>query len=309
MGMNGSKIVWPEGRKFAFTVVDDTDKSTVSNTRPVYDFLFDQGFLTTKTVWPLKPLGNAKTGGQSLEDSQYRDWIMELKSRGYEIALHGVSDESSDRRRVIDGLKLFKDIVGHDPLIHANHVGQREGIYWGDARFDGLVSKTYRMLASSLDYSGHKQSTPYFWGDLCKNRIKFVRNFTFKNINTLNMDPFMPYHDPNRPYVQYWFSSSEGSGPKAFCELISEANQDRLMEEGGACIVYTHFGSSFWKMPADFVALMKRLAKLPGWFVPASKMLTHIGEARGWCNVENHRRSFRNMQWRWLVEHILARRH
>jgi hypothetical protein len=25
------RVVWPDGRKFAFTILDDTDKSTVAN--------------------------------------------------------------------------------------------------------------------------------------------------------------------------------------------------------------------------------------------------------------------------------------
>ena len=34
-----STFVWPEGKRFAFTVVDDTDAATVENVGAVYDFL------------------------------------------------------------------------------------------------------------------------------------------------------------------------------------------------------------------------------------------------------------------------------
>ena len=44
---------WPEQRKFAFTIVDDTDKATVENVKPVYDFLAESGIRTTKTAWPI----------------------------------------------------------------------------------------------------------------------------------------------------------------------------------------------------------------------------------------------------------------
>ena len=42
---------WPEDKAFAFTIIDDTDYATIENIKPVYDFLYDAGLKTTKTVW------------------------------------------------------------------------------------------------------------------------------------------------------------------------------------------------------------------------------------------------------------------
>ena len=39
--------------------------------------------------------------------------------------------------------------------------------------------------------------------------IEQVRNFVFSDINTLKSCPYMPYQDPTKPYVNYWFASSE----------------------------------------------------------------------------------------------------
>ena len=55
-------------------------------------------------------------------------------------------------------------------------------------------------------FRGHVEGDPYFWGDLCQARIKYYRNFIFRNINTLKCCPFMPYHDPQKPFVNYWFA-------------------------------------------------------------------------------------------------------
>ena len=55
----------------------------------------------------------------------------------------------------------------------------------------------------------------------------------------------MPYHDPDRPYVNAWFAASEGADVTAFNRCLSEEHQDRLEAEGGACIMYTHFASGF----------------------------------------------------------------
>src|SRR5262245_66681051 len=90
-----SKIMWPQGKRFAFTIIDDTDRSNVENTGPVYDFLYENGFITTKTVWPLSPRCSPIGGGDSLEDQDYRKLILNLKAKGVEIALHGASVESS----------------------------------------------------------------------------------------------------------------------------------------------------------------------------------------------------------------------
>src|SRR5271165_313130 len=38
-----AKPAWPQGKRFAFTIVDDTDRSTVENVGPVYDFLLELG--------------------------------------------------------------------------------------------------------------------------------------------------------------------------------------------------------------------------------------------------------------------------
>jgi hypothetical protein len=307
-----SKITWPQGKRFAFTIIDDTDRSNVENTGPVYDFLYENGFITTKTVWPLSPQGPMIGGGDSLEDQSYRGLILDLKTKGFEIALHGVSDESSTRTRVIEGLKKFKEIIGNTPRIHANHTGQAECLYWGADRFDGAVKLIYNfarkyLARSDSKFYGGMGDSDYFWGDVCRETITFVRNFVFSDINTLKMDPLMPYHDPRRPYVPYWFSASSGMDIKDFCRLLNERNQDKLLEEGGACIAYAHLAFGFYRdgqLNPRFVELMRRLAGLPGWFVPVSTLLDYIGERRGWQTVGDDRQVLSGMQWRWLLQKI-----
>ncbi len=311
MFKGNSGIEWPDGKRFAFTIVDDTDKATLENLRPVYDFLYEHQFLTTKSVWPLDALSRPVQRGDTLENDPHREWILDLKRKGFEIALHGTSDEPSTRRRVIEGLNKFKEIIGSGPRLHANHTGQTEGIYWGEDRFDGAMRFIYKAARKYLGKGsksyGHEENTPYFWGDLCQDTITFVRNMTFNDINTLQMDPLMPYHDPRRPYVRFWFSASGGVEVNSFCRLISEANQDRLLAEGGASIAYTHLGFGFCekgRLNPRFVELMRRLADLPGWFVPTSTLLEYIGEKRGWMNAAEHQPSLRRMQWKWLIQKL-----
>jgi hypothetical protein len=308
--MTTDGLHWPGGAQFAFTIVDDTDFASVRSAKPVYDFLADNGLRTTKTVWPLRAMRKSVIGGQTLEDPDYRNWVLKLQARGFEIALHGVAPGISARSRVVGGLDYFREVVGADPTVHTNHVSQREGIYWGPDRLDGSLRwlyRTYRKTRTHLRYEGESPDSPHFWGDVCRQRVKYVRNFVFQDINTLKMDQLMPYHDTRRPYVRHWFSSSNGDDPEAFCRLISEANQDRLEAEGGACIVYTHLGVAFHELPAEFRRLITRLGRKAAWFVPATPLLDHIGNARGWTVVGENRQELARMQRRWAWERSTQR--
>ena len=61
---------FPDGRQFAFTIIDDTDVATVENVAPMYALLERLGMRTTKTVWPVGcPEGSADFGSsETMED-------------------------------------------------------------------------------------------------------------------------------------------------------------------------------------------------------------------------------------------------
>jgi hypothetical protein len=229
----GAPIRWPDGKDFAFTIVDDTDGSTMENVPPVYALLADLGFRTTKSVWTL---GGDPGAGLACDDPRYRAWVVGLQEQGFEIALHNVSSRTSPRERTIEGLDRFGDIFGADPSVHINHDKCGENMYWGSARVSGMNRRVYEALnrqAAGLPFEGHVESSPLFWGDVCRERIKYVRNFVHADINTRRYCPPMPYHDPRRPFVRYWFASTEGPDVRTFCEKLSDANLDRLAAEGG----------------------------------------------------------------------------
>jgi hypothetical protein len=303
-------IEWPDGKRFAFSIVDDTDASTVENTKPVYDLLESCGMRTTKTVWPLGFSREPQLGGGTLQDPGYRSWVLDLQAAGFEIALHGATDHSSTREETRQALDVFHDVLGHDPRLHANHFGQAEGIYWGEARLDGLPRLVYRAANTALRrgtrYYGHVEGSPYFWGDLCRDRIEYVRNFSFPGVNTLTADPLMPYHDPRRPYVKLWFSSSDAADLSSFCALLTDENQDRLVEEGGACIAYTHFGFGFaqdGRINQRFTQIVERLGSLPGWFVPASTVLDYLRSQPHW-QADQGIAPLRALERRWLLSKL-----
>src|SRR5262245_25392066 len=92
-------VVFPNGRRFAFSIIDDTDMTTLERIKPVYAVLEKYGLRTTKTVWlyDSSDLSNPANRGDSLQNAEYRAFILDLQKKGFEIALHGVRGGSSRR--------------------------------------------------------------------------------------------------------------------------------------------------------------------------------------------------------------------
>jgi hypothetical protein len=300
---------WPEGKRFAFSIFDDTDSATYENVGGVYRFLGDCGFRTTKSCWVFR--GDRNKGrypGDTLDDERYRRFLLELESIGFLVGWHGATWHGSTRDVTIRALDRFADVFGHYPKSASNH-SDDEAVYWGYHRLSGWRSLMYNMATHFTNvgrFNGHVEGSNYFWGDVCSQKIKYYRNFVFRELNTLKACPLMPYHDPQRPYVNYWFASADGSRINQFNRCLNEAAQDRLEEEGGACIIYTHLAHGFsdggWVEP-QFKMLMERLAKKNGWFVPVSTLLDHLLAARGHCDITDEER--RRLETKWLMQKFL----
>ena len=311
MSLLKTRIRYPEGKFFAFSVFDDPDGTTTKNGPEVYRFLYDLGVITTKSVWPVKGNQVPAIGGATCEDLEHLKWVYGLKRQGFEIAFHNATYHSSRREQVIAGLEQFRKLFGEYPKSHANHADCQDALYWGDARLTGFNQLMYNLLTRFRNKGRFLWADPnseFFWGDKCKQHIKYVRNFVYSDINTLKACPYMPYFDEQRPFVNYWFASSEGANCRSFCKTISEGNQDRLEEEGGACIMYTHFGHADYfrdgRLNTDFRRLMERLSRKAGWFVPVSVLLDYIQQARGHCVISPRER--KQLERKWLMERVFV---
>ena len=154
------RFEFPQGKRFAFTIVDDTDVATVANVKPLYDLLHELGFRTTKTVWPLGcPEGSPNfSSSQTLEDADYRAFAVDLQRRGFEVTWHGATMETSQRPRTIAALQRFREIFGAYPRIHVNHSFNRENLYWGAGRLDSRILRAVvgRVTGTPAEYyTGH----------------------------------------------------------------------------------------------------------------------------------------------------------
>lgn len=304
---------FPGGARFAFTIMDDTDVATVANVGPVYRLLHELGIRTTKTVWPVGcPEGSRNfSSSETLDDAGYVEFVTGLAAQGFEIAFHGATMESSTRDRTLRALERFEATFGGPPRVYASHSYNRENLYWGADRLDQPVLKALYARSNGQPagwYQGHRPESPWYWGDLARERISYVRNLTYDDINTARINPSMPYRDPRRPLAPWWFSASDAEDVTEFNRLIDERGQDRLEQEGGICIVATHLGKGFSRdgvVDPTAERLLRRLAARPGWFVPVGELLDWLRERRN--GEELPASEWRRMQWRWARD-LVARR-
>ena len=297
---------FPGGARFAFTIMDDTDDATVENVEPIYRLLESLGMRTTKTVWPVRCAeGSANfAAAETLDDPHYRDFVVDLQQRGFEIAFHGATMESSRRERTARALARFAETFGMAPRVYANHSLNRENLYWGVDRIDAPILRAAYglMLRRPHDfYQGHVSGSEYWWGDLSAAQIDYVRNLSFEEINLRRVNPSMPYRDDRRPFARWWFSASDAENADAFVQLLGVENQQRLETEGGVCIVATHLGKGFCRggmVRDDVRRLLDRLAGRGGWFVPVGRLLDELLAGRPDDALPSA--EWRRMQWRWF---------
>lgn len=288
---------YPDGKDFAFSIVDDTDYSVGPDIKPVYDFLYANNFKTTKTVWVFDAKRNnafsedleqstpSQNFGASLEDRAYLAFVKDLESKGFEIALHGVSSGNDGREEIIAGYDKFNEIFGYYPTMDILHAQNIENLYCGKYKLDSKILNALESFICKSDYQGHIEGSKYFWGDICKKYIKYVRLpfHEIEEINMLKINPSMPFHDSKRGYVNYWYPSSNGSNYTRFMRLTNPKNIGRLVKEHGTAIIYTHFANGFtdringaYLLKEDFKNRMTYLKGLNGWFATATQILDRL---------------------------------
>ena len=275
---------YPNGKDFAFTIIDDPDYGTFEERYIMFGLLDELGFKTTTCVWVLDNkhgsgmnAGKSNTRGITTTDESYLTFLYDLQNKAFEICFHTVSPGNDLREETQNGYELFKEQFGHYPKINTNHATNLEDIYWGKDRFSNPIMRyLYGIIANP--FYGHTKTSQYFWGDICQEKTKYVRGWATDKINTLSTNKTMPYHLDEKPYVNWWFGCSDGYNCNKFIRLLSDANIKKLIAERGTCIAYTHFAYGFIAKDSkvvneDVKKQLSKLSQLDGWFVPVSNIL------------------------------------
>jgi hypothetical protein len=240
--MRTAELLWaPWPYRAGFCITDDTDAATLASVRAVYDVLAALGIRVSKTVWAFKPtepcgippLPDSIQRGITCEDPDYLAYCVSLRERGFEICLHGASAGNNRRERTAAGLEFLERHFGGAGtwICHAKNA---ENIYWHEKVAPRGPARWLLAPASRYQCSGEDPASPYFWGDLCRERVEHIRLFRTRNINTLADNPSMPYHDPEKPFVRSWFSATK----RSFRDCTSPEALAGLVAERGLCVLY-----------------------------------------------------------------------
>lgn len=277
---------WPDNRQFAFTILDDTDDTTVDNGKPVYDFLYNLGMRTTKTVWALDTPEDERGiffEAETLAQPHYEQWVHELARAGFEIAFHNARMNSSPRDDTIRALNHIEQTFHQKVRLHCNHGYNRENLHWGNQRYKSapvrLFLNALQRFRPAAPFEGDNPDSPWYWADIADQRIDYIRAFAFNKVNGLDIPPGRPFIDPLKQERCIFFNTADAPNVYAFNRLITTSQIDRLQRNGGWCILSTHLGKGFYrdgKLDPTFRDTMKNIADRDGWFVPVSQLLDHL---------------------------------
>ena len=286
-----AELRWPpHPYRAGFTITDDTDAADLASVRAVYDVLAAHGVRVTKTVWafpPLEPCGipalpPSIQRGITLEDPGYLSYCTDLAAKGFEITLHGAT-AGNNRRATIE--RAFALLDDHFPPAHTYicHAKNADNPYWQEkvvAR--GPLRWLVGAYARGHRCSGEDPASAYFWGDLCRERVRYIRLFRTRDPNTLAANPSMPYFEREKPYVRGWFAATK----RSFAAVTEDGVLASLERDWGLCVLYQYLYR--WAEPGtghaghprarpEFVRGVERLAAHPRlWCDTATRLLDRV---------------------------------
>jgi hypothetical protein len=239
-----AKVLWtPYPYKAGFCVTDDTDAATFLQVKGVYDLLLSINFVTTKTVWPFPPsepsglpaLPSSILEGITLQDQEYLSYCRMLHDKGFEISLHGASSGNNLRDSTSKAFNMLDTEIGRSDTFIC-HAKNADNIYWNYRTTTLFPFRQLLKLLSNHECYGEDEASPYYWGDICRERINQIRLFRTRALNTLKKNPHMPYFSPEKPLVNGWFSATK----RSFHDCTSAEAQRKLVAENGLTVLYQY---------------------------------------------------------------------
>lgn len=269
----------------AIVITDDTDGFQFETTDPVYDLLDSLGVCVTKTIWVFDPPNrDPERYGLSWANATYRRWVHEKIERGHEITLHSATSGHDPRAVTLAAYDTLHALLGDYPRLEIFHTNNREALYWGAKRIPNPVLSRLYALRSDAHFEGDEPESEYYWLDVARDRVRYLRTYTSNDTDTWAINPSMPYEDERTPGAPLWFASSNGRTGEEFVTLLSAENVEALKRANGVSVVYTHFAADFTRpgpdrrrVRGDVRETLTRCATDPTVaFVPAGDMLDRM---------------------------------
>lgn len=152
-----------------FVLTNDPDHGLLDDYRKVFRELSKSGiFVTTAVFCTLKDDDSAlskhcfKNETHCLADESYRNFMLELRDQGHEIAFHGYSQVSDTRDEFQRGIELFKDTFKEYPRVYIEHGGHPKSHPLGLCKRENLCVE------------GSLENSEYFVKDVVRNVFDLV---------------------------------------------------------------------------------------------------------------------------------------
>jgi hypothetical protein len=276
---------YPDGRRFAFTVVHDADSAFSERLAPLFDVFDELGFRITASVfafwadwarrgsiWSEWRQSSAFTApiAVPLCDPVERRFYQDLAARGHEVALHSPSDTSSTPADIVDAFELFKATFDHFPTVYTEHSSLSNKDAQSNEGSDPRSPYYCRDLLLAYD--------PWIWVD-GEGALRDDEDGKYFEIpptaSPLNLHANAQYGLMKAFVRTGRWSRGDADG---FLETYSEENIDTIERDGGMALVYTHLDYGWLdprtrRMRTDVEARLRYLAAKPGWFAPAGEIL------------------------------------
>lgn len=207
-----------------FILTNDPDHETLAIIKPIFKAFNESGIkITTSVFCKMEDDGSDlsrhcwKGETDTLENPKYRDFILEQKEKGHEIAFHGYSQVSNTREKFLEGLEIYKDVFGEYPFTYIEHGGK-----YGHHKDSECKKET-------LIWKGSDKNSEYYVKDVIKEKIKYT----------------WAYHDlieKSEPdacnHEDYFYTKNELSHFRRY-----KIHQASLVKNTGQVFIgYTHFG-------------------------------------------------------------------
>jgi len=277
--------LYPEGCRFAFTIVHDADSAYSKRLAPLFDVFDDLGLRVTASafafwaqwarggaIWSEWRAASPLTAPIAVPfcDPDERSFYQDLEARGHEIALHTPSDTSSTREEVVAAFELYRTTFGHYPTVYTEHSSRSNKDAQSNQGSD--PSSPYYCRDVLLRYN------PWIWVDGAGALPDTSDGKYFEippDATPLNEQACARYGLPKAFVRTGRWTAGDADG---FLDSYSEENLDTLERDGGMALAYTHFDygwldSSTGRMRADLEDRLRYLAAKPGWFAPAGEIL------------------------------------